>query len=140
MVALDTSALLRHTIDAPGSDLVHTTLASAEYWAISALARAEALSLTTRMASNAAEHGRIEATLRSRIDRFHIVPVDERILAAATDIAATYRVRIADAIHLASAARLPAPVRYLTFDRRQLSPAVALGFHVVAPREPLSRR
>ena len=40
-----------------------------------------------------------------------------------------------DAIHLAAADRLPRPLTYATFDRRQIPAAAALGFEVVAPVE-----
>jgi hypothetical protein len=42
-------------------------------------------------------------------------------------------VRLVDAIHLAAADRLPAPVRFLTLDRQQIAAAAALGFEVVSP-------
>ena len=60
-------------------------------------------------------------------------PLDDRCLARAVEIGATYGVRIVDAIHLAAADRLPGPVRYLTFDRHQIPAADALGFEVVSP-------
>jgi predicted nucleic acid-binding protein len=62
-----------------------------------------------------------------------VVPLDDRCLARAVEIGATFGVRVADAIHLAAADRLPAPVRYLTFERRQIPAAAALGFEVVSP-------
>jgi hypothetical protein len=52
------------------------------------------------------------------------------------EVGATFRIRSVDAIHLAAADRLPRPVRYLTFDRRQIPAAAGLGFEVVAPYEP----
>ena len=35
-----------------------------------------------------------------------------------------------DSLHLAAADRLPPPVTFLTFDRRQAQAAAALGFRV----------
>ena len=61
------------------------------------------------------------------------MPLDDRCMARAVELGATYGVRIVDAIHLAAADRLPGPVRYLTFDRRQIPAADALGFEVVSP-------
>jgi uncharacterized protein len=40
--------------------------------------------------------------------------------------------RIADAIQLAAASRLPRPVRYVTFDPAQIPVALGLGFDVVS--------
>jgi hypothetical protein len=63
------------------------------------------------------------------------VPVDDRCLARAVEVGTAFRVRAIDAVHLAAADRLPRPVRYLTFERRQIPAAVGLGFEVVAPYE-----
>ena len=73
--------------------------------------------------------------LRDDWDAFWVVPLDDRCLARAVELAATYGVRTVDAIHLAAADRLPRPLRYLTLDRRQIPAAAALGFDVVSPRE-----
>jgi hypothetical protein len=40
--------------------------------------------------------------------------------------------RLADAIQLAAAERLPRPIRYVTFDPVQIPAALGLGFEVVA--------
>ena len=56
--------------------------------------------------------------LRDEWEAFWVVPIDDRCMARAVEIGATYGVRIVDAIHLAAADRLPGPVRYLTFDRQ----------------------
>ena len=39
---------------------------------------------------------------------------------------------VSDAIHLAAATRLPAPVRFVTFDPAQIPVALSLGFEVVS--------
>jgi uncharacterized protein len=39
-------------------------------------------------------------------------------------------------VHLAAADRLPRPLHYLTFERRQIPAAAALGFDVVSPIAP----
>ena len=70
--------------------------------------------------------------LRDEWDTFWVVPMDDRGIARAVEIGATYGVRIVDAIHLATADRLPGPVRYLTFERQQIPAADALGFEVVS--------
>ena len=38
--------------------------------------------------------------------------------------------RLADALHLAAADRLPRPLRYVTFDPAQIPVAISLGFDV----------
>ena len=105
-------------------------------WFASALARAEVLQVLHHLAVSRSQHDALWEALRDDWDRFHVVPVDDRCLADAVEIGATYRVRSTDAIHLAAADRLPGPVRYLTFDRRQIPAAAGLGFEVIAPVEP----
>jgi uncharacterized protein len=107
-----------------------------DVWCASALARAETLQALHQMAVSRRQHDELWYAMRSDWDAFHVVPVDDRCLAHAVEIGATFRVRSVDAIHLAAAARLPAPVRYLTFERRQIPAAAGLGFEVIAPFEP----
>ena len=61
------------------------------------------------------------------------VVYDERCLAHAAELGATYGLRTVDAVHLAAADRLPRPARYVTFERRQIPAAAALGFEVISP-------
>jgi predicted nucleic acid-binding protein len=63
------------------------------------------------------------------------VPIDGRCLARATEIGARYGITLVTAIHLAAADRLPPPVRFLTFDSRQIPAAADLGLDVVSPAE-----
>ena len=58
-----------------------------------------------RRASRSACGGRCATSGTS----FWVVPIDDRCMARAVEIGATYGVRIVDAIHLAAADRLPAP-------------------------------
>ena len=136
LLAVDTSALVRRYVRAAGHGLVTEAMTEADVWCASALARAEALQALHHVAVSQPQHDRLWAALRADWDRFHVVPLDDRCLAEAVDIGATFRVRSVDAIHLAAANRLPRPVRYLTLDRRQIPAAAALGFDVVAPVEP----
>jgi predicted nucleic acid-binding protein len=136
LLAVDTSALVRRYVRATGHGLVTEAMAEATVWCASALARAETLQALHHVAVSQRQHDQLWAALRADWDRFHVVPLDDRCLADAVDIGATYRLRSVDAIHLAAANRLPTPVRYLTFDRRQIPAAAALGFEVIAPTEP----
>ncbi len=60
------------------------------------------------------------------------MPVDQRCLDRAAELAREHPVRLTDAIHLAAAERLPAPVRFVTFDPGQIAVALGLGFDVVS--------
>lgn len=137
LLAIDTSALLRRYVRASGHGLVTEAMAEATTWCASALARTETLQAMHAVAVTPGQHDALWSALRADWERFHVVPVDDRCLARAVEIGATFRVRSTDAIHLAAAARLPGPVRYLTFDRRQIPAAAGLGFEVIAPREDL---
>jgi predicted nucleic acid-binding protein len=137
LLAIDTSALLRRYVRTSGHGLVTEAMAESTTWCASALARTETLQAMHAVAVTPGQHDALWSALRSDWERFHVAPIDDRCLALAVEIGATFRVRSTDAIHLAAAARLPAPVRYLTFDRRQIPAAAGLGFEVVAPREDL---
>lgn len=136
MLAIDTSALVRRYVRSAGHGLVTEAMADDEVWCASALARAETLQALHQVALSSRQHDALWHSLRTDWDAFHVVPVDDRCLARAVEIGATFRVRSVDAIHLAAADRLPRPVRYLTFDRRQIPAAAGLGFEVIAPVEP----
>ena len=135
ILAVDTSALVRRYVRASGHGLVTEAMSEADVWCASALARAETLQALHHVAVTQGQHDTLWRALRADWDRFHVVPLDDRCLARAVEIGATFRVRSVDALHLAAADRLPGPVRYLTFDRRQIPAAVGLGFEVVAPQE-----
>ncbi len=135
LLAIDTSALARRYVHTSGHGLVTEAMAEHDQWFASALARAETLQVLHHVAVSRRQHDALWEALRTDWDRFHVVPVDDRCLAAAVEIGATYRVRSVDAIHLAAASRLPQPVSYLTFDRRQIPAAAGLGFEVIAPTD-----
>jgi uncharacterized protein len=130
---LDTSALVRRYVQAPGQRLVAEVMHEDDVWCASALCRAETLLALHRLSVTPGQHGRMWGRLRDDWDAFFVVPVDERCLARAAELGATYGLRTVDAVHLAAADRLPRPVRYVTFDRRQIPAAAALGFDVISP-------
>lgn len=103
-------------------------------WCASALVRTEAQVGLHRAAVSARQQGDLWRALRDEWEAFWVVPLDDRCMARAVEIGATYAVRLVDAIHLAAADRLPRPLRYLTFDRQQIAAADALGFEVISPR------
>ena len=136
ILAVDTSALVRRYVRTTGHGLVTEAMAEVPTWCASAIARPEALQALHHVAVTPGQHDALWGALRADWEHFHVVPLDDRCLADAVEIGATYRVRTIDAIHLAAARRLPHPVRYLTFDRRQIPAAAALGLEVIAPTEP----
>jgi predicted nucleic acid-binding protein len=130
---VDTSALVRRYLHDRHRSLVLDAMAADEAWCASALARTEAQLVLHRAAVSGRQQTELWRALRDEWEAFWVVPLDDRCLARAVELGATYGIRIVDAIHLAAAARLPEPVRYLTFDRRQIPAAAALGFEVLSP-------
>lgn len=134
-LAIDSSALVRRYVHDRDRALVLDTMAADPAWCASALCRSETLLALHRLALGPYQQAKLWQALREDWAAFVVVPVDDRCLARATDIGATFGVRSVDAIHLAAADRLPRPVRFVTFDRRQIPAAVGLGFEVISPIE-----
>jgi predicted nucleic acid-binding protein len=133
---VDTSALVRRYLRDRHRPLVLEAMGADDAWAASSLVRSEAQVALHRAAVSAGQQQALWRELRDEWEAFWVVPLDERCLARAVELGAAYGVRIVDAVHLAAADRLPRPVRFLTFDRRQIPAADALGFEVVSPVEP----
>ena len=134
-LAIDSSALVRRYVHDRHRGLVLDTMQADDAWCASALCRSETLLALHRLSLGPHQQAQLWQAVREDWAAFVVVPVDDRCLARATDIGAMFGVRSVDAIHLAAADRLPGPVRYLTFDRRQIPAAVGLGFEVVSPIE-----
>lgn len=132
ILALDTSALLARYVPDPNRRLVVDEMRAATVWAASALVRTELLLTLHRLAVHPDQHEELWRLARADWDAFHVVPMDDALLAAAADLGATYGLRSTDAVHLAAADRLPRPVRFITFDRRQIPAAAELGLDVVS--------
>jgi uncharacterized protein len=135
LLAVDTSALVKRYVDEPESAQVCALMDDTEIWCASALVRAEASMLLTRLASSRREADALLGALHADWDAFHVVPVDERCLTRAAEIGADFALRVVDAVHLAAASRLPRPVRFLTLDQRQVLAAVALDLEPVPTPE-----
>ena len=133
-VYVDTSALVRRYLHDRHRSVVVDAMADDDAWCASALVRSETQLALHRASVSARQQSDLWRILRDEWEAFWVVPLDDRCMARAVEIGATYGVRIVDAIHLAAADRLPGPVRYLTFDRQQIPAADALGFEVVSPR------
>ena len=130
---VDTSALVRRYLHDRHRAIVLDAMQADDPWCASALVRTETQLALHRAAVSARQQGDLWRALRDEWEAFWVVPMDDRCMARAVEIGATYGVRIVDAVHLAAADRLPAPVRFLTFDRQQIPAADALGFEVVSP-------
>jgi len=131
-IALDTSALLKRYVSEPEQELVNTYLRRDKEWCASALTRTEVHLALHRIASGPVEQQQLWSTFRSDWERIAVVPVDQRCLARAVELGAAYQLATIDAIHLASADRLPKPLTYLTFDSHQIPAALDLGFEVAS--------
>jgi predicted nucleic acid-binding protein len=130
---LDTSALVRRYVHHADRRLVVDAMAGADAWCASALTHAECHLALRQLSAHPAQHERLAAALRSDWDAFWVVPLDRRCLARAAQVGAQFGLRTVDALHLSAADRLPRPVAYITFDRRQIPAATGLGFRVISP-------
>ena len=72
------------------------------------------------------------STFREDWERVAVVPTDQRCLARAVELGATFQLGTVDALQLAAADRLPRPLTYLTFDSHQIPAALGLGFEVAS--------
>ena len=130
---LDTTALLALHVDESVARFVADAMTADSVWVASAVALAEAVSSINQMTDDPGAQEELEDNLRRTWDYLHVVPVDQGCLDRASEITREQPIRIADALHLAAAGRLPSPVRYCTLDAAQIPVALALGFEVVSP-------
>lgn len=131
-VALDTSALLAVAVDGAQRAVVLQVLGADPVWSASALALTEALPAIDRLTDEAVLRADLEDAVRLTWDHLHVVPLDQRCLDRAAALAREQPLRLTSAIHLAAAERLPAPVRFVTFDPGQIGVALGLGLDVVS--------
>src|SRR3546814_16791263 len=80
-----------------------------EEWCASALARTEAQVALHRASVSSRQQAQLWRSLRDEGEASWVVPPDDRCMARAVEIGATFGVRNVDANHLAAAARLPGP-------------------------------
>ena len=128
-LVVDTSALLARHLDVPARAVVLDACRADPQWCCSAAAVAEALAAVPRLTDDPEVAAALERALRTDAERFTVVPVDAACLARAAALSREQPLRLAHAVHLAAAERLPGPV---TFDADQLPVALALGFAVVS--------
>lgn len=129
-VFFDTSAVVALHIESPLRRLAAEQLADAT--CVSALALTEALALIGKLTDDPIVQADLEDALRLQWDRYAVVPVDQRCLDRAAQLLREQPIRLADALHLAAADRLPRPVTFVTFDPTQIPVALSLGFDVAS--------
>lgn len=131
-LVLDTSALLALAVDGRERAVVVDALSNNDVWAASAMALTEALPAIDRLVDEPILRLDLEDAIRLVWDHLHIVPVDQRCLDGAAALARSQPVRLSDAIHFSAAQRLPAPIRWVTFDPNHIGVAMGLGFEVLS--------
>lgn len=99
---------------------------------VSALSLTEALAVIANLTDEPVFRADLEDAVRLQWDRYGVVPVDQRCLDRAATLLREQPLRLADALQLAAAERLPRPIRYVTFDPIQIPVALGLGFDVVS--------
>lgn len=131
-VYLDASALLALHIDSPTRRIVVDALENDPSWASTAVALGEAVAGASRLVGDETISRHLEDSVRHTWDFLHVVPVDPALLDEATHLCRQQPIGMSTAMHLAGAMRLPAPVRFVTFDASQIPVALSLGFDVVS--------
>jgi predicted nucleic acid-binding protein len=131
-IYLDTSALVGLHIDGSSRPVVEAALNEDGDWCSSGLTLTESLALIDRVTEEPALRDELEDLVRLTWDRIAVVPVDQRCLDRAAALMRAQPLRLADAIHLAAADRLPRPLRFVTFDPAQIPVALAMGFDVAS--------
>ena len=129
-VFFDTSAVVALHVDSPLRRIALDALD--DITCVSALALTEALALVARLTDERVLQDDLEDALRLQWDRYAVVPADQRCLDRAAALLREQPLRLADALHLAAADRLPRPVQFVTFDPAQIPVALSLGFDVVS--------
>lgn len=129
-VFFDTSAVVALHVESPHRRIALDALVDGT--CVSALALTEALALVGRLTDEPVVRDDLEDALRLQWDRYAVVPVDQQCLDRAADLLRDQPLRLADAVHLAAADRLPRPVSFVTFDAAQIPVALSLGFEVVS--------
>jgi uncharacterized protein len=127
---VESSALLKRYVDEMGTTAVIDAMQNDRDWIACAIAHTEAALALCHAALSEEEIAAARRRLDDDWHRFRVLPTDGACLLRAVEIGCDQRIRTLDAIHLAAADRLPRPLMFLTFDRRQAAAALALGFDV----------
>lgn len=131
-VYLDTSALVGLHLDGPARAIVLDALHHDDAWCSSGLTLMESLALVDRVTDEPVLRSVLEDLVRLTWDRVAVVPVDQRCLDRAGALMREQPLRLADAIHLAAADRLPRPLTFVTFDPAQIPVAMSMDFAIAS--------
>lgn len=131
-VYLDTSALIGVMIDSDFRHIVIDTLEHDADWCTSSLSIAEAIAIINRLTDEEVLQNQLEDTVRLLTDHLGIVPIDQTCLEKAAQLTRDQPVKIANAIHIASADRLPLPLTFLTLDPAQIPIALSREWLIVS--------
>ena len=116
---LDTSALVKLHVEEDGSPVVRQAVERGEVVATSALAYVEARAAMVRRLHegglSAADYRRVIRDLDADWDRYLVVGVTDILIREGARLAEAYRLRVYDAVHLASAATVRAPAEPWVF-------------------------
>tara|TARA_B100000029_G_C17517989_1_gene938814 strand:+ start:981 stop:1400 length:420 start_codon:yes stop_codon:yes gene_type:complete len=134
-VAVDSSAILQRYLPGKHRDLVLSEMGEGNQWIATELVKTEVLLTLHRAAISPTHYETLSRTFRDDWNFFHVIPIDSRCLNHASQIGAQFGLRLVDAMHLAALDRIPRPLKYITFDHRQMPAAAELGIQVVAPAE-----
>jgi uncharacterized protein len=126
----DTSAVVALHVVSSAHSIARQALTTTT--CVSALALTEALAVIAKLTDEPILQGDIEDSIRLQWDRYSVVPIDQRCLDRAAELLRAQPLRLADALHLAAADRLPRPISFVTFDPGQIPVALSLGFDVVS--------
>lgn len=129
-VFLDTSAVVALHLETADRTVVLEALGPDT--CVSAVALTEALALVDRLTDEPIARADLEDAIRLQWDRYTVVPLDQRCLDRAAALLREQPLRLADALHLAAADRLPRPLTFVTLDPTQIPVALAMGFDVVS--------
>jgi hypothetical protein len=131
-LVFDTSALVAMHVAGAARTVALKAIKGEEMICCSALALSEAIALVDRLTDEPVLRENLEDEIRHTWDYVAVVPVDQRCLDDAALLTRDQPLQISNAIHLAAAARLPQPIRFVTFDAAQIPVALSLGFDVVS--------
>jgi len=131
-VLLDATALLALHVEGAGRAVVADALESDTDWVACAVALTEAVAAASHLTDETVLARLLEDAVRHTWDFLHVVPLDQHLLDDAAALCTEQPVGVSTALHLAAARRLPAPVRFVTFDPAQIPVALSLGFEVVS--------
>jgi len=132
VIFVDTSALVKRYLSENGSRTIMALMDADPSWTASAIALTESEVALCNRAAREGTAAVLVDVLRREWPRFDVVPVDDACLVRAREIGCQFGTRTMDSIHLAAADRLPRPLTFVTFDRRQAAAAAGMGL-VVRP-------